>query len=99
MFKTETPALQKYSRYVDNNNGYLQMRFPVFYWIFIVGFPVLSLSGLLRGREICGLQTMTQCVIMRHVLGALAQLVARNVRNVEVRGSNPLCSTRKTPGL
>ena len=25
--------------------------------------------------------------------GALAQLVARNVRNVEVRGSNPLCST------
>ena len=26
-------------------------------------------------------------------LGALAQLVARNVRNVEVRGSNPLCST------
>ena len=28
-------------------------------------------------------------------LGALAQLVARNVRNVEVRGSNPLCSTTK----
>ena len=27
--------------------------------------------------------------------GALAQLVARNVRNVEVRGSNPLCSTRR----
>ena len=27
-------------------------------------------------------------------LGALAQLVARNVRNVEVRGSNPLCSTK-----
>ena len=26
--------------------------------------------------------------------GALAQLVARNVRIVEVRGSNPLCSTR-----
>ena len=28
------------------------------------------------------------------MLGALAQLVARNVRNVEVRGSNPLCSTK-----
>ena len=26
--------------------------------------------------------------------GALAQLVARNVRNVEVRGSTPLCSTK-----
>ena len=29
-----------------------------------------------------------------NLLGALAQLVARNVRNVEVRGSNPLCSTK-----
>ena len=28
-----------------------------------------------------------------NLLGALAQLVARNVRNVEVRGSTPLCST------
>ena len=27
-------------------------------------------------------------------IGALAQLVARNVRNVEVTGSNPVCSTR-----
>ena len=27
------------------------------------------------------------------IFGALAQLVARNVRNVEVRGSTPLCST------
>ena len=26
------------------------------------------------------------------IFGALAQLVARNVRIVEVRGSNPLCS-------
>ena len=26
--------------------------------------------------------------------GVLAQLVERNVRNVEVRGSNPLCSTK-----
>lgn len=32
----------------------------------------------------------------RSEYGALAQLVARNVRNVEVRGSNPLCSTRWT---
>ena len=29
--------------------------------------------------------------------GALAQLVARNVRIVEVRGSNPLCSTTVRP--
>ena len=29
-----------------------------------------------------------------NLLGALAQLVARNVRNVEVRGSTPLCSTK-----
>ena len=29
------------------------------------------------------------------VFGALAQLVARNVRIVEVRGSNPLCSIRR----
>ncbi len=28
--------------------------------------------------------------------GALAQLVARNVRIVEVRGSNPLCSITKS---
>ena len=28
-------------------------------------------------------------------IGALAQLVARNVRNVEVTGSNPVCSTTK----
>ena len=33
--------------------------------------------------------------IMISVRGALAQLVARNVRNVEVRSSNLLCSTRK----
>lgn len=31
-----------------------------------------------------------------NLLGALAQLVARNVRNVEVRGSTPLCSTKKS---
>ena len=30
---------------------------------------------------------------LANVRGALAQLVARNVRIVEVRGSNPLCST------
>ena len=34
------------------------------------------------------------CIIIS-VRGALAQLVARNVRNVEVRSSNLLCSTRK----
>ena len=28
------------------------------------------------------------------VAGVLAQLVERNVRNVEVRGSTPLCSTK-----
>ena len=28
-------------------------------------------------------------------LGVLAQLVERNVRNVEVRGSTPLCSTKR----
>ena len=32
-------------------------------------------------------------------LGALAQLVARNVRNVEVTGSNPVCSTIQEPLL
>ena len=32
---------------------------------------------------------------MISVRGALAQLVARNVRNVEVRSSNLLCSTSK----
>ena len=30
-------------------------------------------------------------------IGALAQLVARNVRNVEVTGSNPVCSTKGKP--
>ena len=34
-----------------------------------------------------------------NLLGALAQLVARNVRNVEVRGSNPLCSTKNLRNL
>ena len=34
------------------------------------------------------------CIIFS-VRGALAQLVARNVRNVEVRSSNLLCSTSK----
>ena len=38
---------------------------------------------------------------MRHKTeyGALAQMVARNVRIVEVRGSNPLCSTRNRKSL
>ncbi len=31
--------------------------------------------------------------------GVLAQLVERNVRNVEVRGSTPLCSTDNGYGL
>ena len=35
------------------------------------------------------------CIIIKR-LGALAQLVARNVRNVEVGGSNPPCSTKQT---
>ena len=35
----------------------------------------------------------------RSEYGALAQLVARNVRNVEVRGSNPLCSTKNLRNL
>ena len=34
---------------------------------------------------------------LANVRGALAQLVARNVRIVEVRGSNPLCSTIGEP--
>ena len=29
-------------------------------------------------------------------LGALAQLVARRVRNAKVTGSNPVCSTKST---
>ena len=40
------------------------------------------------------------CIILNaFIRGALAQLVARNVRNVEVRGSNPLCSTKKQPPI
>ena len=33
--------------------------------------------------------------IRREYLGALAQLVARYIRIVEVTGSNPVCSTIK----
>ena len=36
------------------------------------------------------------CKTVLGAKGVLAQLVERNVRNVEVRGSTPLCST-KTP--
>ena len=42
-------------------------------------------------REAVSTEVCTKPPIIR---GALAQLVARNVRIVEVRGSNPLCSTR-----
>ena len=41
-------------------------------------------------REAVSTEVCTKPPIIR---GALAQLVARNVRIVEVRGSNPLCST------
>ena len=43
-------------------------------------------------REAVSTEVCTKPPIIR---GALAQLVARNVRIVEVRGSNPLCSTKK----
>ena len=39
----------------------------------------------------------SKACIMFSVRGALAQLVARNVRNVEVRSSNLLCSTTRNP--
>ena len=53
-------------------------------------------------KRACNLQTVVLLYLLsvdaaaspaRSEYGALAQLVARNVRNVEVRGSNPLCST------
>ena len=43
-------------------------------------------------REAVSTEVCTKPPIIR---GALAQLVARNVRIVEVRGSNPLCSTKR----
>ena len=39
------------------------------------------------------------CVILPFAHGALAQLVARDIRIVEVRGSTPLCSTNNPDTL
>lgn len=40
--------------------------------------------------------TYDQSIIALKQVGALAQLVARRVRNAKVTGSNPVCSTRST---
>ena len=59
-------------------------------------------------KRACNLQTVVLLYLLsvdaaaslaRSEYGALAQLVARNVRNVEVRGSNPLCSTKNLRNL
>ena len=51
-----------------------------------------SLKGGTRGLE-AGKRILGQ----PRAFGALAQLVARDIRIVEVRGSTPLCSTTKKP--
>lgn len=40
--------------------------------------------------------TYDQSIIALKQVGALAQLVARRVRNAKVTGSNPVCSTKST---
>ena len=59
-------------------------------------------------KRACNMQTVVLLYLLsvdaaaslaRSEYGALAQLVARNVRNVEVRGSNPLCSTKNLRNL
>ena len=63
--------------------------------------PLCILSIRLPGKKRTKILTQKilaffsrMCIILiAFTRGALAQLVARNVRNVEVRGSNPLCST------
>ena len=60
------------------------------------GISTVTTENRIRGISIVGRTRVLYCRPQNDNLidhGALAQLVARNVRIVEVRGSNPLCST------
>ena len=59
--------------------------------------PVLYYRSRLKSRGVPNLRTIKSRKLPRihpgPIHGALAQLVARDIRIVEVRGSTPLCST------